>query len=82
MDEGLEDSVNGGLRDVCLAMDCLESHRLIHSLKELKDVDRFRQYGDEIKPLRGLSHWCRSPLREGPVTRLSDRPRIPLMEYD
>jgi hypothetical protein len=49
MDEGLEDSVGGGLGDACLSMDGLESHRLVFGLEQFEDVERFGEDWDEIE---------------------------------
>jgi hypothetical protein len=48
MDECLQNTIDSGLRDLGLAMDSLQRHRLILSLQEFEDIECLRQDGDEI----------------------------------
>lgn len=55
VNEGSKHPVNGGLGDPCLAMDGLQRHRLLLSLKEFEDVERLGEDGYEVEPFSALA---------------------------
>ena len=55
MDEGLEDSVDGGLGDAGFAVNGLEGEGLTFRLEELEDIDRLGEDGDEVEAFCGFA---------------------------